>query len=161
MFGLLAKRYYGNRWIGARRYHRSRTAKRVAVANSKTKKRIDSKRNRDVLHLLDVKNTYRSLNEVDDSRRYHPYKKFNYGLTIDSEPVRFGLTGFPRGIAGRNWHEQIGKRVGRIAFRNALRAIECLRRKQRKQVLHARGIAGGSTKKFKPPVRDWKSSIVC
>lgn len=100
------------------------------------------------------------LTEVEDLRRFHPLGPYRPAKKVDGTNARVVA------FTGRRTKKGIAKRVlGRlpagIAYRDAISVITCIRRKMRKQVLHANKVAGSPANRFRMPVRTYRSDIIC
>jgi len=89
------------------------------------------------------------LHEIEDRRRYHPEGKGRPATTFRAIPSRFkvGTVPFPKAKpqTGTPWDVRTQSNESppwQIAFEEPSRVLVCVRRKIRKEVLHAFGIAG-------------------
>lgn len=102
------------------------------------------------------------LSEISDRRTFHPLGAFRPALSYAGlrhrlvlSPSKMAHKALPR---ARSF--PIHGRPAQIAFQNPSRTLICVRRKQRREVLHAlkrTGSGGG----FQRPRRSWYSSVRC
>lgn len=101
------------------------------------------------------KTNIRALQMVEDRRTFYPDQPlYRPARTIAvGRPARLKLVQNPRYTAP-------SQTKGLVAFAEPQKVPICIRRKERKQVLHAKGIAG-SKKRLRPGRRSEFSSIHC
>lgn len=104
------------------------------------------------------------LSDIEDNRQYHPE----------------GADRSPRLLSGNNYSISVGDRSTRSSLKKSLygpfiasqtkakiifsepdRTLVCLRRKQRKEILHAKRKTGRGGRPKRSPRRNWKSDIAC
>lgn len=91
-----------------------------------------------------------TMNEVEDRRTFHPL-----GELRNPRSIVGGYTQFrPRPVVSRNVYDA----PSGFGFLDAQRVLLCVRRRVRREVMHARGIAGGSVR---PPRFNFWSRISC
>lgn len=102
-----------------------------------------------------------NLIPVDDLRRYNPTEKIGYtARTVRGTRARLSV---PAAYPNRN--VQVSGRRSRfflpsiVAFSQPKRVLVCIRRSRRREVLHAKGVAG--RRGLRPPRRNYFSSISC
>lgn len=92
--------------------------------------------------------------EVSDRRRFHPEGVDRPAVMLSGSPVA-------RLVVGPDVKR--GPRRGvlpwTLAFANPSRTMICVRRRERREVIHALGVAGSHG--LRPPSRNWTSDIVC
>lgn len=101
-----------------------------------------------------VRSTF--LSEIQDERLWHPEAPYDMiSRTVRGTPARIEVA--PRPLQGRfgiPW---------RVRWSSGdARAIVCVRRQRRKEVIHARGVAGRKgVRKVAKPKRTWRSNLHC
>jgi len=95
---------------------------------------------------------YTNYLPVDDRRLFHPLGNDRPLKTTSGG--RVAVQARPR--PSENLKNTVPSALG---FVNPARVLICVRRNRRKQVLHAKGIAGGTG--FKPPKFNWTSNYSC
>lgn len=100
------------------------------------------------------------LVDVEDGRRFNPDAAFRPPQTVFGRPARWSVSyGSPpnnRGVRSKGVSD-IGARSG---FEDARNVIVCVRRKERREVLHALRRTGSGSGRG-PRRISWKSSIGC
>lgn len=95
------------------------------------------------------------LTEVEDLRLFHPERAIDF-KTVSGSPVRYSIPGRYASVdkrkKSRTWVPAA------IGFQNPSVTLVCVRRKRRKEVLHALGVAGG---RVRPPEWNESSYIHC
>lgn len=104
-----------------------------------------------------------TLTEVEDRRTHHPLGSFRPPRTVSGVAARVGLA--ERTVPARARPSLINRKLrsqtkALVAFQEPNRVVMCIRRKQRRQVLHAKGIAGSRMRMRSPRKNAW-SSISC
>lgn len=94
-----------------------------------------------------------SLSLIEDLRQWHPEQSTRPIRTFSGQPARLKVFSGPTRSGTRPLVPYS------ITFRNPQKTVVCVRRTQRKQVLHALGVAG--RKGLKPRRRIWSSAISC
>lgn len=104
------------------------------------------------------------LTQIEDRRAYHPEGETRTPKKITGIPSRV-VVNRPRSLRdgrGLSFYDRVtaipAVPVG-LSFQDSTRVILCTRRKMRKEVLHAKGVAG--TKGLKPPRFNYWSKISC
>lgn len=90
------------------------------------------------------------LTEVEDRRRFHPMREMRNPRTI------VGTSSQIRPVSERAHASSAMTDVG---FIDPARVLVCARRRMRREVLHARGIAGGTG--FRSPRFNFWSNVSC
>lgn len=99
-------------------------------------------------------NTF-ALSLIEDRREHYPgLKPYNRPVSqlAVGKPARLKLIQNPR-------HKAPSQTKAIVAFQEPHKLPLCIRRKQRKQVLHAKGVAG--SKNLKKPTRNEWSDVSC
>lgn len=92
-------------------------------------------------------------NTLSDLRRFHPRGQFR--PMVDDLGRRQRMTALP---AVKRHRKLAAIPLGALYVENPARAMICVRRQERKQVLMAHGVGGS---RVRPPVRTWRSNILC
>lgn len=108
-----------------------------------------------------------NLTEVEDRRRWDPEVLWGSPAftprTFSRSVARIGVANNrnrpskARGAVFSPWSFP----AYQLGFKNPAKVVLCVRRKIRREVLHARHVAGRSPKTFRPRRRGWFSSIGC
>lgn len=88
----------------------------------------------------------RRMLEVEDRRRFHPSRKFRSAASF-SRPHHVLKVKSSRALSAR------------VAFSAPKKVLVCVRRKRRKEVLHAKRVAGRGG--LRRPRRSWFSDVSC
>lgn len=92
-----------------------------------------------------------NLSLFEDRRTYHPERAARPAFSLPRMASRL-VAREARGRSGRQTKAP-------VAFADPNRVLVCVRRKRRKEVLHARGIAG--SRGFRRPRRSFYSEVSC
>lgn len=110
-----------------------------------------------------------SLEDYEDRRRFHPlqaaapalsYNQRRSLLTLGARPANRRSVYHTPGYAAQPLNLFSATKAA-IAFARPRRVLVCIRRKIRREVMHALMKTGAGQGKQKPPIRNWLSQISC
>lgn len=116
-------------------------------------------------NLLDSSPSKEYLGLYEDRRQWHPvgssaparsFDRSRHRLTVVDRPIRHKVRSFRGFNAPRALSSQT---KAALAFSGPSRVLVCVRRQIRREVMHARGLAGQIG--FRRPRRTWLSEISC
>lgn len=105
-----------------------------------------------------VKPSRSYLQEIEDRREFHPERADRSALSLFGRPHRLAV----HKVEHRPARPVLSKRSSpphRIQFVDPRQVVVCVRRQQRKEVLHALGRTGRGARA--PRRRTWRSDISC
>lgn len=110
-----------------------------------------------------LKRVYLPVSQLEDRRVFHPERAARVPRTLEGRPVHVRVKNPPRpeGIGG-GFGERFAAAAAvpfGLSFADASRVVVCTRRKARREVLHANGVAG--RRGLKPPRFNFWSKISC
>lgn len=104
-----------------------------------------------------------NLREIEDRRIFHPDAEIRPARTLRGLPARSRVVSDPRPIVQSGLGSSFGERFSAVpyslGFQNPSRVSICVRRYTRRQVLHAKGVAG--SRGLRPPRFGYYSKISC
>lgn len=102
-----------------------------------------------------------SLQEVEDRRLFHPLGRFAPPKTVAGTPARLTVKDRPptaKQLASPFMRKVRSQTKAVLTFADPERTVMCIRRKERREVLHALGRTGSGNRR---PKRNAWSSISC
>lgn len=105
------------------------------------------------------------LTEIEDRRTFHPLGRFRPPRLVNGVAAQVGLVNRGKPSVASPSLSKFNRSLrsqtkALVAFQEPDRVVMCLRRKQRREVLHAKGIAG-SKMRFRAPRRTPFSEVSC
>lgn len=103
-------------------------------------------------NVIERRNPFMVAHWVDDGRTWHPGRH-----PLGKRPQPRIL----RSLSGKQGHRLRLTRYGNIRFESPANLLVCMRRKIRREVIHALGKAGSGQKRKKKAKRNENSGVVC